>query len=96
MPYGDNWYHGYEWKKLRREAKRELDYRCQQCGSTECLELDHIVNRARGGADTLENVQWLCRDCHRVKSSREASERRGRFRRETPPPLGLGREGGRS
>lgn len=95
MPYADNWYHGYQWKKLRREAKRELDYRCQHCGSTERLELDHIVNRARGGSDTLDNVQWLCHECHRVKSSREATARRGRFRRATPPPLGLGRDGGR-
>ncbi|WP_396165117.1 HNH endonuclease [Corynebacterium sp.] len=76
------------WKQLRAKAERQLDYRCQHCGSEDNLELDHIVNDARGGTETLDNVQWLCKRCHGRKTQQEASERRGRYRRRTPPPLG--------
>ena len=78
------------WKQLRTKAKRQLDYRCQHCGAEEHLELDHIVNVSRGGQDTLENLQWLCKRCHNVKTQLEAAERRGRYRRRKAPPLGKG------
>lgn len=32
-------------------------------------EADHINERANGGSDSLDNLQTLCRNCHRVKSA---------------------------
>ena len=75
------------WKQLRTKAKRQLDYRCQHCGAEEHLELDHIVNHARGGEDTLDNLQWLCRRCHGRKTQQEAAKARTAWKRkpEVPP-----------
>lgn len=81
------------WRKVRKQALRELDYRCVVCGAEDNLELDHILNVARGGQDVIENVQWMCIPHHKQKTQREAAARRGKFKRRTPPPLGLGREG---
>ncbi|WP_376752709.1 HNH endonuclease [Corynebacterium variabile] len=81
-----------QWKALRRRAKTQLDHRCQHCGDENSpLELDHILNHARGGTDDLSNLQWLCRPCHNIKTQREAAERRGRYRRREAPPLGKGK-----
>lgn len=38
-------------------------------------EADHIVERVRGGANTLENAQTLCLPCHKAKTARLAAER---------------------
>jgi 5-methylcytosine-specific restriction endonuclease McrA len=32
------------------------------------LDVDHIVPRSRGGTDNIENLQTLCRNCHRRKT----------------------------
>ena len=68
-----------QWKRLRRLAREALDYRCQGCGTEGSLQLDHIVPVTEGGADTLENLQWLCPECHRQKTLVEI--RRGQARR---------------
>ena len=37
------------------------------------LELDHIVNVARGGTDDPADLQILCRSGHAAKTARESS-----------------------
>lgn len=44
--------------------------RCVYCGSTENLQLDHIIPFSRGGATTLENMQLLCQKCNLEKSNK--------------------------
>lgn len=43
--------------------------RCVYCGSTENLQLDHIIPFSKGGATTLENLQLLCQPCNLKKSN---------------------------
>lgn len=43
---------------------------CVQCGDTDYLEFDHIIPHSKGGANTVNNVQLLCRKCNRDKSDR--------------------------
>ena len=66
-----------EWKRLHRLAGRHLPYWCAQCGAEpagrDSLELDHITPVAEGGADGLDNLQWLCPSCHAEKSRRETA-----------------------
>jgi 5-methylcytosine-specific restriction endonuclease McrA len=40
------------------------------------LEVEHIVPLADGGTNDLENLQLLCRDCHKHKTIAEHSARR--------------------
>ena len=34
------------------------------------LEVDHIISRAKGGTDHLDNLQMLCGSCNRIKGDR--------------------------
>ncbi len=44
--------------------------RCVQCGAHDYLEFDHIIPHSKGGANTVDNVQLLCRRCNLEKSDR--------------------------
>ena len=35
---------------------------------TQAFDIDHIVELARGGTDTLDNLQALCVQCHAIKT----------------------------
>ncbi|MEV8332596.1 HNH endonuclease [Streptomyces niveus] len=46
-------------------------WRCSLCGSlalADVVDVDHVQPLARGGEDTDQNVQPLCRDCHLAKT----------------------------
>lgn len=71
-----SFYQSPEWKRLRSLARRLLRPRqCAICGSTWRLTLHHKVPRAQGGADSLDNLCWLCGECH---SQYEGDKRAGR------------------
>ena len=40
---------------------------CLRCGSPEELTVDHVVSLNRGGSNTIENLQPLCRRCNSSK-----------------------------
>ena len=57
-----------------RQAVWQRDQgKCVQCGTTgpgAWLEFDHIIPHDKGGANTVNNVQLLCRRCNLQKSDR--------------------------
>ena len=74
---------------LRKAVRTRDGHQCVQCGSTEHLEVDHILNVARGGTHNLDNLQTLCADCHAAKTAKESGEWRRRIKRQPRKPLGL-------
>lgn len=51
--------------------------RCEACGVSaliRALEVDHIVPRARGGSNDIENLQALCSTCNVQKLDRDATD----------------------
>lgn len=63
------------WHAIRARVKKRAGERCEAVdGGVRCAapgtDCDHVVP---GGPHTPENLQWLCRDHHRAKSSREGA-----------------------
>lgn len=44
--------------------------RCANCGSTNNLEVDHIVPLSRGGTNDIDNLRILCKSCHRKRKKK--------------------------
>ena len=56
--------------RLRFAIYKRDNYRCKKCGSTENLEIDHIIPISRGGKSTYSNLQTLCHKCNKEKGSK--------------------------
>jgi len=54
----------------RRAVFARDRHRCQYCGSTRHLTVDHVVPRSRGGEDTWDNLVTSCAPCNRKKGDR--------------------------
>jgi len=70
-----NYYSSAEWRRLSRQTKKRDCYQCQVCGDREgdphtVLNAHHIIPRAKGGPDTLDNLITLCDLCHAVVTPR--------------------------
>ena len=52
--------------RLRQHATRALPRHCQHCGTTNQLELDHIMPRAEGGTDHITHRDGSPRRAGRV------------------------------
>ncbi len=58
--------YGTDWKKLRAIVLARDGYACQARGCGEvATHVDHIVAKAEGATDELENLQSLCAQHHR-------------------------------
>jgi len=55
----------YGWPALRAW----LGGCCLCCGTTRRIEADHVIPLAKGGPDTLANLQPLCRSCNASKAT---------------------------
>jgi len=71
----------YYVKPVYREAyptKRNIfirdRFRCQYCGSTKDLTVDHIIPKVRGGKDTWTNLVCACKKCNNQKGNRTPEE----------------------
>ncbi|MBC7294091.1 MAG: HNH endonuclease, partial [Thermoleophilia bacterium] len=54
-----------ERRRISRRAIMARDgFRCQYCGSTRHLTIDHIIPRSRGGLTSWDNVVTSCAPCN--------------------------------
>lgn len=79
-----------DYKEARRESSNLLrkewfrssvlaaaGFQCRICGSSEELEIDHIVPVIRGGETEKENLQALCKSCNTKKGIKTIDASRG-------------------
>ncbi len=77
-----------EGRRLSRRAVLARDgFRCQYCGSTRHLTIDHIIPRSRGGLTCWENVITSCAPCNTRKGACLPSEVGMSPSRKPRPPL---------
>jgi 5-methylcytosine-specific restriction endonuclease McrA len=87
---------GYFWDAARTYAIHRDRFTCQQCRRrfrVAALEVDHIVEIARGGPPLdPANLQTLCRACHAAKTRaflRNRASRPVEVRADASGPVGL-------
>ena len=61
---------GKGWNSIRTQVLRRDNNTCQQCGSTNNLEVHHIVTfRNKKNFNSLTNLVTLCKNCHKMQLS---------------------------
>lgn len=62
-------------RRLSRRAILARDgFRCQYCGNTRHLTIDHVIPRSRGGVSSWDNVVTSCAPCNVRKGAFLPSE----------------------
>ena len=49
---------------VRTRVLERDGWRCQECGSTQNLQVHHMRRRSQLGGDVMHNLITLCRGCH--------------------------------
>jgi len=72
-PYGYKKYRAkQDFRSTHKQAiQKRDDYKCVLCGSTDHIEVDHILAIALGGTNKIENGQTLCYSCHQKKTAKD-------------------------
>lgn len=64
-----------EYRKFRDLVLGRDGHTCVYCGVTGVpLQLDHVIPRSRGGADTPDNLVACCRPCNTSKGAKTPEE----------------------
>jgi 5-methylcytosine-specific restriction protein A len=64
---------GYDWswRKLRKWKLSRVPM-CEEPGCDRAAtDVDHIIARAKGGGDVMDNLRSYCHSCHSRKTARE-------------------------
>lgn len=62
--------YGPDWPTIAEECKKRDGYQCIECGLGRpevVLHAHHVLERGKGGQDTLSNLITLCEACHASK-----------------------------
>jgi hypothetical protein len=58
---------------VRQQVAERARHRCEYCQAPEVvgisMEVEHIIPRAKGGDDALDNLCYACNDCNSFKAA---------------------------
>jgi hypothetical protein len=74
-------------KPSKMAIYRRDGHKCQYCGSTRSLTIDHVMAKSRGGEDTWENLVACCSPCNVKKSNTLLDQTNMRLRTKPRPPV---------
>jgi hypothetical protein len=75
------------WKEVRKRQIEEVGYECE-CGSRVRLQLHHKTY-ARLGQELVQDLQWLCGNCHkRAHKIKTRAKGKVTIKHTTPSPRG--------
>lgn len=62
------------WRRTRLAVIARDQGICQLCGLLVIgsPDIDHIVEKAKGGTDALSNLRVACHDCHSKRTARDS------------------------
>lgn len=67
---------GRQCQATRKRIALRDEFRCQECGKIATNgHVDHTVPLHLGGGNHDGNLQWLCIECHDIKTTAEAEDR---------------------
>jgi hypothetical protein len=85
------WYPRYlaspHWLALRKQVIERAMGFCEVCGGTECIQVHHLTYQ-RLRRERLEDLQALCRQCHKHAHGRDADDPISREFRAMFGPIG--------
>jgi 5-methylcytosine-specific restriction endonuclease McrA len=56
--------------EVRKEVWNRDGGKCKKCGSRHHIEFDHIVPVSKGGSNSAQNIELLCKKCNRSKHAK--------------------------
>lgn len=70
----------------RKNVMRRDGNRCQYCGSSSDLTIDHVIPKSRNGKDTWDNLITACNKCNHKKGNKTPSEAGMNLKKEPNRP----------
>lgn len=61
-------------KSTREDVFDADNYKCTYCGSSEFLQIDHVIPLSKGGTNDRENLTTACRSCNLSKGNKLLEE----------------------
>lgn len=72
--------YGYAWEVIRARIMRRDKALCQHClragRVVPATDVDHIIAKKHGGTDSDDNLEALCKPCHKKKTAKERTKKR--------------------
>lgn len=56
--------------KIKKEVLARDNYQCRYCKSIDEPTIDHVIPLCRGGENTVDNMQTLCKKCNEEKAGK--------------------------
>jgi len=67
--------YGAAWRKIRAPIIKRDDGLCQRClrygRVTAFFAVDHVIPKSKGGSDYEDNLECICKQCHKIKTDTE-------------------------